>query len=324
MNKVLLLLPLLAIVVVSGCTTDIPFLSGLFGPQVVKYENDIVIIKSLDATPNTVFPGQTARLTAYIQNQGKKTLENVVVDLYDYCEGTFKLDSVICGTGASPEGSRCTIAKLYPYEIREIRWSLQANENIKLQTTCPADGVKVSVNYEQKTEGVSTIALIDEAEMQRQMSEGIYKEKQSYIVAGEGPIKGYITVEDRQPIPVNLNGKSGGSTVIGFQLKNEGNGFLAFQPGTDTKDKSPMVKITTFDAPNTDITGGGDCDKLRNPPSELKLILRESPKIVCTATIGNTEAIKKEMSRTMKFALDYFYEFRASTKITVMPKAITE
>jgi len=365
----LLILPVVAVMAVSGCTelSGIPFIGGLFGPATVNYMNDVVIIKSLDATPSTVFPGQTVRLTAYVQNQGSKTLKGVKVLLYDYCAGgSFEPltgssgtdtggstgvggsgGNINCGPGGSNDDEACVLT-LQPYETHEIRWTLKAKD-VALQTVCPPDGLKVLVNYEQQTTGLSTISLINYNEMQRQMSESTYKEKQSYIVAGEGPIKGYITVEDKQPVPVggsNSNGNTGtgagdDTTVIGFQLKNLGSGFLAFPLGTtgtkptvamgkvgsdgslasagiDMGDVGVIVANGDDDYCNKLITGGGD-------KNGIDMIQKESSKIVCQVNINSdtVTATSKELTKTMTFGIKYNYEFRASVKVTVKPKAVS-
>ncbi len=329
-KKLALILPLAAVIFVSGCTdmSSIPFIGSLFGPATVKYTNDIVIIRSIEATPSTVFPGQSVRLTAYIQNQGSKS-KDVYVDLYDFCEGTFHLqDPASCGatTGSGTGGNSGCSMTLQPYETRDVTWTLVADKCIMLDTTCPADGLKVSVNYEQETEGLTTITLIRYEEMQRQMSEGTYKETQPTRTAGEGPIKGYINVEDKHPVAVSDNNPS---TVISFQLKNEGSGFLAFEPGTsaiqDGKTIRPSVTLKSIDMSGigTIDTSGGDtsCSKLKNG-GEIELIKSESPKIVCSV-IDLKNDFEKELSKTMKFTVDYNYEFRASAKVTVKPKALS-
>ncbi len=334
-KKLALVLPLAAVVIVSGCTdmSSIPFIGSLFGPATVKYTNDIVIIRSLEATPATVFPGQTARLTAYVQNQGSRPKE-IFIDLYDFCEGTFHLDgSVKCGettnsqaSGTSGGSSSGCSVKLQPYETRDITWTLVADRCIMLDTTCPADGLKVSVNYKQETEGLTTITLIRYNEMQRQMSEGTYKETQPTRTAGEGPIKGYINIEDKHPVAVS---DTNPSTVVSFHAKNEGNGLLAFAPGTsatqDGKIIRPAVTLKGIDMSGigTIDTSGGDsgCSKLASG-GDIELIKSESPKIVCQVTNLKND-FTKELSKTMKFTMDYNYEFRASTKVTVKPKSLT-
>jgi hypothetical protein len=336
-KKLALVLPLAAVVIVSGCTdmSSIPFIGSLFGPATVKYTNDIVIIRSLEATPATVFPGQTVRLTAYVQNQGSKP-KDVYVDLYDFCEGTFHLDgSVKCGettnsqaSGTSGDSSSGCSVKLQPYETRDVTWTLVADKCIMLDTTCPADGLKVSVNYEQETEGLTTITLIRYEEMQRQMSEGTYTETQPTRTAGEGPIKGYINIEDKHPVAVS---DTNPSTVISFQLENEGNGFLAFKPGyKPAQNERPKVHldginmagigtIDTTGASNTDT--GGNCKTL-DSGGPIELIKSESPKIVCTVNDLKHD-FDKQMSKTLTFKISYNYEFRASTKVTVKPKALS-
>ena len=75
----LLILPVVAILLVSGCTIpgtdiEIPFLSDWFGPAVEQDTADVVVISSLRAIPDTVVPGQTFRIVSYIQNKGSKTI----------------------------------------------------------------------------------------------------------------------------------------------------------------------------------------------------------------------------------------------------------
>jgi len=334
MKPLLLILPLVAVLLVSGCTdlSDIPFIGGLFGPATVKYTNDIIIIRSLDATPSTVFPGQQVRVVAYIQNQGRDK-KDVVVDLYDYCEGTFHLNYVDCpGQTTSQQGGEnsdasCPIT-LQPYETAGVGWTLTADECIALDTTCPADGLKVSVNYGQDTEGLTTITLIRYDEMQRQMSEGTYKETQPTRSVGEGPIKGYIGIEDKHPVAVSDTSDTKPTTVISFQLRNEGNGFLAFKP-SDTERKpneKPKVHVNPIDMAGIgeiqSTSADDECGKLAGGGGDLELIKSESPKIVClVANLKND--FTKQLSKTLKFSMNYNYEFRSSVKVTVKPKALT-
>ncbi len=334
-KQLALILPLAAVIFVSGCTdlSGIPFIGSLFGPATVKYTNDIVIIRSIEATPSTVFPGQSVRLTAYIQNQGSKSKE-VYVDLYDFCDGTFHLDgSAKCGgtTNSQASGtggnSGCSVT-LQPYETMDVTWTLVADKCIMLETTCPADGLKISVNYGQETEGLTTITLIKYDEMQRQMSEGTYAQTQPTRTAGEGPIKGYINIEDKHPVAVSDKDPS---TVISFQLKNEGSGFLAFAPGISAVQDGKTIRPTVtlkggidMSGIGTIVTTGGDtgCSKLAGGDGKIELIKSESPKIVCSV-INLKNDFTKELSKTMKFTIDYNYEFRASTKVTVKPKALS-
>jgi len=323
---VLPLVSIIAVAMVSGCTdlSGIPFFGSLFGPATVKYTNDIIIIRSLDATPSTVFPSQSVRVTAYVQNQGR-TSKEVTVDLYDYCDGTFKDPVKECG-GQQESGTGCPMT-LQPYETRGVSWTLTANKCIALDTTCPADGMKVSVRYEQETEGLTTITLLRYEEMQRQMSEGTYKETQPTRSVGEGPIKGYIGIEDKHPVAVS---NTNPTTVISFQLKNEGNGFLAKSADDTDKPRVKLLgginmgdpaigKIDTEGASDKD--ENGNCKTL-DSGGPIELIRGESPKIVCMVKELKTN-FDKQMSKTMTFRIKYNYEFRSSVKVTVKPKALT-
>jgi len=341
-RKLLLVLPLVAVIVVSGCTSldlsGIPFLGTLFGPATVKYTNDIIIIRSLESTPSTVFPGQQVRVTAYVQNQGRKA-KDVAADLYDYCEGTFKDPVKECGQttsqgtsaqiGCSDSSKTCCSMTLQPYETRGVSWTLTADKCIALDTTCPADGMKVSVGYYQETEGLTTITLLRYEEMQRQMTEGTYKETQPTRSVGEGPIKGYIGIEDKHPVAVSDENPQ---TVISFQLKNEGNGFLANilksegnKPWVNLLEginlgTPPIGKIDTTGLDSND--SKSNCNTLSPSGGMIELIKGESPKIVCVVKRLKND-FEKQISKTLKFKISYGYEFRSSVKVTVKPKALT-
>jgi hypothetical protein len=294
-NLFILSIPFL-ILLISGCTIpllniDIPWFNGD-----VSYENDIIIIKSLEAVPVEISPGQTTKIIGYIENKGSEPIEGVTVELYDYCPGVLKP----MGDEAIP------IDKLLPKEIKQITWRLKA-EDIKLRTICPKDGVKVRVTYHYETNSETTISFMDASEMQRRIEEGKFKTKQSYTVLGEGPVKPVLKVEDVQPISTDS-----GKTAVSLKIENRGNGFV--------KDSTVQVEDVKGSPDSNLASEIWQCLEERNSTT-IRLIRKESPKIICqeinipqkaTGQIDYTEYI------TVK--IKYDYEFRRNVVVIVKPK----
>lgn len=308
MKRLALLLPIMLVLLTSGCTLPGGITIPGFGPQVVEYTNDIVIIKGLQAIPNTLTPGQTSRIVAYIQNLGETEITGATVKLYDYCAGMLRLDKTTCPEGSPTDGA-CTI-KLLPKEIKEVDWEISPVQEIKLQSVC---NLKIYVNYPYtKYEGLTTVHFIKPDEMKAQLERGEFREIKSYSAAGEGPVKAYLTVEDRQPIQAYEDAAAN----LALQIKNRGSGFLV---GPEGRPAIPKEKIeiepseikAKFDAC---LTG-----------TELKLIQRESAKIPCKATLSDfgisPDDVKKELTKQLIVKIkEYRYEFRSQTKVTVNPK----
>ncbi|MBI4020134.1 MAG: hypothetical protein HY367_02275 [Candidatus Aenigmarchaeota archaeon] len=297
MAKMLFVFLLASVVIVSGCT--------LPGQQVL-YENDIVIIRDLQAVPSTITPQQSVRVIATVQNKGNKPIDNVFVDLFDHCEGLFpknQISNVNCGGGDAVTGTQCSI-KLEAQETKQVSWQLKPKEDIKLKTICPQDGMKVSVKYPETTTSITTVSFISRAEQDRQLQAGTLAPVDSYIAAGEGPIKPFLSVEDSQPIPTDS-----GSTPVSLQVKNLGGGFLA--------DNTEIV-IEKIDFGDLQIDGSVQCHEVMKGADKLvPLIQKESSKFFCSIIPPQTET---QTTRTITTEISYIYEFRSSVKVTVEPK----
>jgi hypothetical protein len=321
-HTLLLLLPVAAIMLVSGCTipgtdVEIPFISGLFGPSVSQDVTDVVVITSLRSIPDTVVPGQTFRIVAYVQNKGSNTLSAdgknpVEVELYDYCSGLFDLlgNSLGGGKGAT----EATIPKLLPYETKEIYWTLQARADTKLKTTCPKDGMKVSVTYPYTSTSLSTITFINPTEYARRIEQNVLTKKTSELVAGDGPVRAYLSVEDDQPIPVNA-----GTTVLALNIENKGSGYPKTQEMTANDPGSGwQVKLDSFSIAGLTWSEQG-CEIQGSGGLKTKLI-QNKRKIVCSATIPGFGDIGLEATKKMEAVISYEYQFTASVPVTVEPK----
>lgn len=355
LRKLLLLLPIVFVVFTSGCTSIpicVPFLNiGDCGP--VVFEDDILIIKSLDALPQTVSPGQQIRLVGYIQNIGKDTVphdklsdklkgQKITVNLYDYCKGLFSEIKVNCPDGQSDcikddtGGCKCEISKLLPGEVKEIDWILKAGneDQVPLKTECD---LKVAVTYPYKTTSLTDITFIDYHEMQNQVNDGTYRSRDSYIVAGYGPVKPIITVEDRQPIPVQQG--EAGKTVVALRVKNGGAGYVCRLPNTleGQKDEQGIVCDSKIPKDNVRITGIGKGNLLLSKQEEstckfeesadylttdddVVLIRKESPPYLCEIELSESVNLPKETTEHVITTVEYLYEFRKEIEIVIEPK----
>jgi hypothetical protein len=346
-KRPLLLLPIILVVIISGCTIPIciPFVNIGNCERVVEYEDDVIVIKSLDALPQTVSPGQQIRLVAYIQNLGKEpvpqddlgstlTGQKIIVNLYDYCEGLFSDVKITCEgkqkdlpcTGK--EECKCEIDNLLPGQTKEIDWVLKAGDKdqVPLKTECD---LKVSVTYPYKTTSLTMMTFIDYQEMQRQLSEGTFRKKESYIVSGYGPVKPRITVEDQQPIPVQQT--EPGRTMVALRIKNSGKGYLCRPAGTIEGDIKTTGVICDSKIPggakdnikiewgDLNFVSGGSCT-LNPIPDEVTLIQKESPPLLCEIELRDTTNLPKETTKHVTTKIEYMYEFRKELRVTIEPK----
>ncbi|MFH1294897.1 MAG: hypothetical protein ABIH90_03080 [Candidatus Aenigmatarchaeota archaeon] len=302
----LLSLPLV-VMLLSGCTIpgtdiEIPGLPDFFGSTTVEYENDILVIKSLQAIPAEVSPGQTVTIIATIQNKGTQRIpmSELNVELYDYCPGLFSITKPM----ELPKGD------LYPEQMIQLTWRLKASNDVAVESVCPSDGMKLAVWYPHETEAIATIAFIDEAEKNRLIQEGKYGQTSSQVTVGEGPVKPYIEIRDSQPIASNS-----GTTNIVFQVRNRGNGFIK----RDQNDPiNPVVSWVLVGS--SDSTMARDLEACRKEhEGKFVLIGGKSAELPCIITVPKKQ--KTEYTETITTKISYWYEFRKNVIVKVKPKS---
>jgi hypothetical protein len=311
----------------------------------VQYENDVLVISTLDAVPSTVSTGQQFRLSAWIENRGGETVpqknegltQPVKIKLYDTCEGLFKEIKVTCPNLQETPSTECQIDSILPKQKIPVFWTLTARDSkeIPLETSC---NLKVYVQYPYRTKSITSINFIDYVEMQRQMDTNSFKAVTSYITEGYGPIKPWLTVEDQQPIPVKSGTKS--TATMAFQIKNQGSGFLAgsfeLLPGYVAPGQSDIIPSTTPKIPvsairiftnigsgASDYKIGSDILAAIQKMDAFQLIGKESPKQFFTVETPYQNKIEKVATYSVSTSVDYIYEFRKEIKVTIKPPAIT-
>ncbi|MEM7815568.1 MAG: hypothetical protein QXN71_00435 [Candidatus Aenigmatarchaeota archaeon] len=335
-NAHILLIPatLILVIFASGCT--IPgfenfCIPGLTCQQTIEYENDVLVISNLDAIPSTVSTGQQFRLSAWIENRGGETVPQkeieipVKIKLYDTCEGLFKEIKVLCPGPQQSEktGIECSITGILPKQKIPVFWTLTAydSKQIPLETSCK---LKVYVQYPYRTKSITSISFVDYVEYQRMLDEGKFKPITSYITEGYGPIKPYLTVEDQQPIPVK-NGQPS-NTIMAFQIKNKGSGFLvgSLEDTTTPEISASSIKIiTNVGTQKADYKIGTYISSAINKMDAFQLIGKESPKQHFTIETPYQNKIEKIATYFVTTSIEYIYEFRKEIEVKIKPPKIT-
>lgn len=350
--RMLLLLPLIAVLLTSGCVVPgLEFLDFFGGPTVETETADILVIKSLSAIPATIAPAQQTRIVGYIENTGgekipvqrkdRTTLSAVDVELFDYCTGPFEATQITCPDTAAvrPEAGQplaCRGIALLPGQNKKINWVLKADDDIRLKTICPSEGMRISATYGYATSSITTMSIINEDELERAIEEGRVPSEESYISVGEGPLKAFLTIEDQQPISTDSQ-----TTVIALQLRNDGEGVL-----TDSTVPKEKIRIifpdTTGAAPENQIVikpencnfdqlndagspipsqAGTRPDakfRVHQPRDDVTIIKGESAELLCEVYIS--QDVAKQATYTFTVEVEYAYEITASVKVTVEPK----
>ncbi len=338
--RVLLLVSLLSVVAVSGCTvpSQLCVIPGLCGGGKSEMANDVVVIKSVQALPAKVSPGQQVKLQVYVENIGNREVKDVEVSLYDHC-WMFSKIKVECPDGSKNRGEipdpddgkgvRCENIKLLPHQTKSVSWTLTSDSTIALKSQCE---LKMYAKYHYSTESRTSVTFLNYKEYQKMLDEGKFRPVKSYITEGYGPIKPYLTVEDEQPIPVKR--EAGGTFTLGFQIKNKGGGFLSEENiKVDNVDVSGNALGGKYNIAKkvdggTSISSNKDDNVFMSLKDCLKekakdgftLIGKESPKVICQIPLPDNINLPKQSTVYVNTKVEYDYEFRKSVKVTVEPK----
>ncbi|MBI2675345.1 MAG: hypothetical protein HYX24_02720 [Candidatus Aenigmarchaeota archaeon] len=294
-----LILLIMPVILISGCLDSGVCVPGLTACE-TQYTDDVIVIKSLEAIPSEIAPEQTTKIIAYVENRLNAPVKGIHVELFDYCPGLLNLE------GSASQGPYDLLGK----EVKEASWTLKAQDTVRLETTCPKDGVKIRVLYPYKTSSRTTISFIDENEYQRRLEEGRFRKQASDVVLGEGPLKPRVIVDDVQPVPAGI-----GNTILTFNIKNSGQGF----PKDTAIPVKGNIKIESSDgnglatALYTCISKEGEEERI------IKFIQKETPNFACAIKVPEAQG-RIEFTEFITVTLDYIYEFRSSVIVKVKPK----
>ncbi len=322
-----LLLPLAAVLLVSGCVipgTDVYI--PLPWDSVQSLENDVLVVKDLRAIPSTVTPPQQIRLVASIENRGSSEFplsddrgsavsvngkQKIEVDLFDYCRGLFEVSVAECP--GSEDNTACTLDSLLPREIKEVSWILEPSEKTALLTTCD---LKISVTYPYTTSGLTTVHFMNSEEYTRQLSQGVFRERTSSTSLGSGPVKAWYEIRDQQPVVAAKSGVTTGIIPVTLVVENRGLGSVEASAGGEPQVLLSDTEHDIFDSPFQTQEQQG-CHFQTGKPIKLIQNKREIP---CWIAQLSDRDVPKETTNQLTARIEYLYEFRKETTVTVEPK----
>ena len=323
MNKAALSMPLIFVVIVSGCS--IPGIPGFGGGETSQYANDIVVIKDQSVFPQSVKADQGITLVTYIQNLGERVpVENVVVNLFDTCN-VFNKISVDRPAGCDikpdkPDKSDiitgCSNIKLLPKEVKEIRWKLTPDKD-SVKVPIPGCKLKVAVSYHYKTSSQTEIYFINSEEAQRQEEQaGSISQKTSVHKKSEGPIEAYVLPDKnvRQPIPTTKEQSYFPATLY---VENLGSGFLASSPEMAANVEDLTIQIDGKPIKVNSLVAS--CTW--GTKEKITLIGKKSQPFPCQIKVPTDSDVKTEKTSriSVEFNKDYWYEFRKESSVTIEP-----
>ncbi|MBU0898875.1 MAG: hypothetical protein KJ613_03600 [Nanoarchaeota archaeon] len=340
MKKLFLLLPLVFVVLASGCTDFC--LPGMDCTTIDKATADVFVFQKIDTFPATVSPGQTVRVVAYVKNNLESIKIIDEINMYDSCEGAFTIDSITCGGYERPEDEfgkqKCEEIPVYGKQVIPITWTLVASPGIKIQTTCKP---KIKLDYIESTQSLTSITFVTSDELRRRLQEGLTESVDSEIEIGPGPIRIYFEVEDQQPITTDA-----GQAIVSLNIKNEGSGYLekseirmdtinVFAGASEAENEKEGInkKITESleycrdgkDEDGKALWGLTEGDEVNQEDRVIEIIGKQNIKLMCTINIP--EKLENEQKPESRLYLsvilsEYDYEIRGETTITVEPRII--
>ena len=161
---------------------------------------------TLQADPSTVFSKSSTTLHIDVDNQNTKSIDNVVVELFD--------------TGLL-QGEKCSkfFPRLLPYEFQTISCKLDAPhiDEASVQTE-----VNTRVSFDNEFSADQVFELMDENEYQQRVAAGSYEAKPGNYVYSDKNIA--IEIEFSEGLPLVI--RPGKKYFVYFTITNSGDGFI--------------------------------------------------------------------------------------------------
>ena len=339
MNRhyILILLAILAVVFISGCTglpSDIFGSSILSIQQNVVQENprDVLVIKNAQLIPSSpLLPDQDTTLTLILENKDNtKTADNVIVDLYNAPSFKNSLGGGSCNTiGCLP--SECskndpcrTVGShpsILPGEQRQITFKLKSPSESDIAGIKTETSLDYKAEYDFQSALVYTVPVVNLDEIikrQRANEKTTLEFSKSH---SSGPLK--IDVE-MIGAPYILSGQN---AVVSFKINNIGGGTVkdskierwAAGPNPSAVDRGLVIMLpnefSVVEKPENFECAANRCYNTR--PID---IFRDQTMTSMRFTISPPSLLDVPLkSYTITAFVGYVYEMRDSIKVTVNP-----
>jgi len=314
MKKYLILL-ILAVVVVAGCT----------GKQVSQDVNSGLTINSFTATEPQTTSGDMVLFDMEVDNIGGTTARNAQVDLFGV-EGQWRdsFGNLIQDTQTKQLGTLRPPFPLrnIPGDMKLVQWQLMT-PNIP-QGIAPNKQVEARVTYDYNTSGHFTIGAMSEDEYRRQQINNQQITFTPEIVNSEGPL--HLTISDTflKPIIVDTTSPDAFEThPFQFVLTNVGGGF-PITPEDDSRIRGAGGKLegtidvfgpgVSFD----DCLGATSGTHVDLDDSEILVRVRDNNQvpIACSIKIDKSQWGNRPED-SVEFVFNIFYRYYNYKTVTV-------
>jgi hypothetical protein len=318
MNKYLIIL-LLAVIVVSGCTSR---------PAKQNFQEGLVI-NSFDVSPLSVRDGELVIFGLDVENIGGTTATNAQVDLYGVenqwrdSTGSLVQDTQTkeLGTLRPPDMSRNV-----PGQFKLVQWQLMT-PSIPEGITHNVP-VEARVSYDYKTNGYIDIPAISEAEFNRKRMNNEQVDLPAVLVS-QGPIT--MTMDQKfSPIRVDMSDTTTNEQQWPLRIifKNVGQGFPITPETNDNFIGSAggrltgTIKLTGAGNPQFSdclgFTSGTEIDldsadilpRLRDPTGDFP--------VACTISIDKTSWGDSRPEDRIKLTFELAYRYYVKSEATVI------
>ncbi len=288
LKLLLLLVPIFAVVAISGCT-------GTTGPT---FGNGVTIL-NWEPTFSSIESGDQVQLRIRVQNQGSMTAEGVTAIL-----SGINIDDWLGETDTK------NLADLNPPnrvqntegEIAQETFDLVAPP---LSLGLPAQYTpQIRVFYHYKTNAIKPITIVNENELRRLQDQG------KTLPSGDtqttaGPLK--VNVVTGKFIKARTGGYSSNTFPITIDIQNVGGGVVST---LDHPEDDYLVDINIVEPPGLSIVDCGNFDM-----HQVQLWKGQTASITCNMHIDQLPFSSQE--ETVNLILEYNYYIDRSTTITV-------
>lgn len=304
MKELLLTIPLIAIIVLSGCIGQIP--------TEVRYKNDIITIEEYSVDTLNPYAGSPVTISFSIKNNGDKSVQWVEVNFFDM--PNFEVISLEC-EGVTVEGNKCTFegnSKLEIFDVRKISLTLQTPD---VTVSSKKFTLSYSINYKYSGSREAHIPIIDGTTRKTPLSKFTQSEPTygPVQVGFEPPVGRETKVDDRvikehfgiigRPFKLELSFKHVGSSSIG-----------KIQKVAIPKDQIKIdFKNTLEIAKNIESGIELPC----NFDTEGELVVPD--KLFCNLESKQKEPTVPEITGVISVAYSYDYQYIRTETLTVQP-----
>ena len=291
--KYFLLLSIISIIFISGCTQK---------AAASTFNNNVVTIEDFSVSASEPYSGSTVNIAFDIKNNGDKTVPRVTVNFFD--TPGFTSLSLECGGLASSDKTKCEFTNLDSLDNKRVSIALKTAP-ISSPTTFT---VSISVDYDYSGSIEATIPVIDTSIIKKPSPNHLFSQSQPSI----GPVVFEIQpllrekVVDDKTVTENWAAKNE-VIVTKFILKNVGN-----IPNTHPvsipagKVKFTLTNLQAVSCSNFDSSG-----------MSQKTVSESLNTLICNFKPISDQS---EFSGIIKLNYDYTYEYIKGVDFEIKPE----